>query len=56
MKLLIELSENYILELQEVTKLNMMNNLTFCNIVNESSIHPNLHHLVKDGILSNFEI
>lgn len=56
MKLLIELSENYILELQEVTKLNMMNNLTFCNIVNESSIHPILLQMVKDGILSNFEI
>lgn len=55
MKLLIELSEDCILELQEVTKLNMMDNLTFCNIVNESSIHPILLQMVKDGILYHFE-
>lgn len=56
MKLLIELSEDYILELQDVTKLNMMDNLTFCRIPNESSIYSILHQMVKDGILSNFEI
>lgn len=56
MKLLIELSEDYILELQEVTKLNMMDNLTFCRIPNESSIYPVLHQMVKDGILYCFDI
>lgn len=56
MKLLIELPKNYILELQDVTKLNMMDNLTFCYIINEPPIYPILHQMVKDGILSNFEI
>ena len=55
MKLLIELSEDYILELQDVTKLNMMDNLTFCRIPNESSICYILHQMVKDGILYHFE-
>lgn len=56
MKLLIELSEDYILELQDVTNLNVMDTLTFCNIVNESSIHPILLQMVKDGILNSFDI
>lgn len=56
MKLLIELSEDYILELEDVTNLNVMDTLTFCNIVNESSIHPILLQMVKDGILNSFDI